>query len=66
MSSITVAADVLIDSAQAAPYFIYGFGNSSGANGNGYLFTTGDAYRTSIATATGRPSRPPSRPAPAT
>jgi beta-xylosidase len=50
MSSITVAADVLIDTAQAAPYFIYGFGNSSGSNGNGYLFTTGNSYRTSIAT----------------
>lgn len=49
LSAITVAMDVLIDPAQATPYFIYGFGNSSGGNGNGYLFTTGNHYRTSIA-----------------
>ncbi|MEU6256826.1 family 43 glycosylhydrolase [Streptomyces sp. NPDC047043] len=50
MDSITVSADVLLDSAQTTPYFIYGFGNSSGSNGNGYLFTTGNSLRTSIAT----------------
>ncbi|MDH6502023.1 beta-xylosidase [Streptomyces sp. SAI-149] len=50
MDSITVSTDVLIDPAQAAPYFIYGFGNSSGSNGNGYLFATGNSLRTSIAT----------------
>jgi beta-xylosidase len=50
MDAITVSTDVLIDSAQSTPYFLYGFGNSSGSNGNGYLFTTGNAYRTSIAT----------------
>ncbi|WP_329331836.1 family 43 glycosylhydrolase [Streptomyces sp. NBC_00663] len=50
MASITVSTDVLIDSAQTTPYFIYGFGNSSASNGNGYLFTTGNSYRTSIAT----------------
>ncbi|MET7476582.1 family 43 glycosylhydrolase [Streptomyces sp. NPDC005648] len=50
MDAITVSTDVLIDSAQASPYFIYGFGNSSGSNGNGYLFTTGNSLRTSIAT----------------
>jgi len=49
MSAITVSLDVQIDSAQAGPYFIYGFGNSSGSNGNGYLFTTGNTFRTSIA-----------------
>ncbi|MBK6016871.1 family 43 glycosylhydrolase [Streptomyces sp. MBT53] len=49
MSAITVSLDVQIDSAQASPYFIYGFGNSSGSNGNGYLFTTGNTFRTSIA-----------------
>jgi GH43 family beta-xylosidase len=50
MNAITVSTDVLIDSAQSTPYFVYGFGNSSGGNGNGYLFTTGNSLRTSIAT----------------
>lgn len=50
LSSITVALDVQVDPAQASPYFIYGFGNVSGTAGNGYLFTTGNGYRTSIAT----------------
>ncbi|MET9793577.1 family 43 glycosylhydrolase [Streptomyces canus] len=50
MDSITVSTDVLIDSAQTTPYFIYGFGNSGGGNGNGYLFATGNSLRTSIAT----------------
>ncbi|MET7689211.1 family 43 glycosylhydrolase [Streptomyces sp. NPDC005483] len=50
MDSITVSTDVLIDSAQSTPYFLYGFGNSSGSNGDGYLFATGNSLRTSIAT----------------
>jgi large repetitive protein len=50
MDAITVSTDVLIDSAQTTPYFIYGFGNSSAGTGNGYLFTTGNSLRTSIAT----------------
>ncbi|MER5514350.1 family 43 glycosylhydrolase [Streptomyces sp. NPDC002763] len=50
MDSITVALDVRIDTAQSTPYFLYGFGNSSGSNGNGYLFTTGNSFRTSLAT----------------
>ncbi|SNX56066.1 glycosyl hydrolase family 43 [Streptomyces sp. TLI_55] len=50
MSAITVSTDVLVDAAQSTPYFIYGFGNSSGSSGNGYLFTTGNGLRTSIAT----------------
>ncbi|WP_329238210.1 family 43 glycosylhydrolase [Streptomyces canus] len=50
MNSITVSTDVLIDSAQTTPYFIYGFGNSGGGSGNGYLFATGNSLRTSIAT----------------
>jgi len=49
MNSITVSMDVKIDAAQANPYFIYGFGNTAGTAGNGYLFTTGNSYRTSIA-----------------
>jgi beta-xylosidase/uncharacterized protein YjdB len=48
LSSITVSTDVFIDTTQASPYFIYGMGNSSAGAGNGYLFTTGDNYRTSI------------------
>ncbi|MFJ3306340.1 family 43 glycosylhydrolase [Streptomyces sp. NPDC086549] len=50
MDAITVSMDVLIDSAQTTPYFVYGFGNSSGSSGNGYLFTTGNGFRTSVAT----------------
>ncbi|WP_369240692.1 family 43 glycosylhydrolase [Streptomyces sp. R21] len=49
MDSITVSLDVRIDSAQSTPYFLYGFGNSSGSSGNGYLFTTGNSLRTSLA-----------------
>ena len=49
LDSITVSIDVKIDAAQANPYFIYGFGNTIGTAGNGYLFTTGNSYRTSIA-----------------
>ncbi|NGY64743.1 family 43 glycosylhydrolase [Lentzea sp. NEAU-D13] len=50
-SAVTVSADVLVDPAQQTPYFLYGFGNT-GTNGwgNGYLFSTGDAYRGAIAT----------------
>ncbi|MBD8079470.1 immunoglobulin-like domain-containing protein [Cellulosimicrobium arenosum] len=50
LTDATVSLDVLVATDQATPYFIYGLGNSSGSNGNGYLFTTGNAYRTSIAT----------------
>ncbi|MFF3846630.1 family 43 glycosylhydrolase [Streptomyces sp. NPDC002328] len=50
MSAITVSTDVLIDATQSTPYFLYGFGNTSGGTGNGYLFTTGNSFRTSIAT----------------
>ncbi len=53
MDAITVFLDVRIDSAQSTPYFLYGFGNSSGSSGssgNGYLFTTGNSFRTSLAT----------------
>ncbi|WP_435738666.1 immunoglobulin-like domain-containing protein [Cellulosimicrobium sp. PMB13] len=50
LTDATVSLDVLVDTTQATPYFVYGLGNSSGTAGNGYLFTTGNAYRTSIAT----------------
>ncbi|RIJ69439.1 hydrolase [Nakamurella silvestris] len=51
LDAITVSTDVWIDSTQATPYFIWGLGNTdtSGA-GNGYLFTTGNNYRTSLTT----------------
>ncbi|GAA2645727.1 family 43 glycosylhydrolase [Streptomyces vastus] len=49
MDSISVSMDVKIDSTQTTPYFIYGFGNTSNGAGNGYLFTTGNSFRTSIA-----------------
>ncbi|MFH9887244.1 family 43 glycosylhydrolase [Streptomyces luteogriseus] len=50
MNAITVSMDVLIDPAQSTPYFLYGFGNTSAGTGNGYLFTTGNSFRTSVAT----------------
>ncbi|PIM66161.1 hypothetical protein CTU88_44560, partial [Streptomyces sp. JV178] len=49
MNSITVSMDVQIDAGQATPYFLYGFGNSANGAGNGYLFTTGNTFRTAIA-----------------
>lgn len=50
LNSITVSTDVKIAADQGAPYFIWGMGNTTNGTGNGYLFTTGNAYRTSIAT----------------
>ncbi|MCE6999192.1 family 43 glycosylhydrolase [Saccharothrix sp. S26] len=50
LTEVSVSLQVRIAPDQATPYFIYGLGNSSGTAGNGYLFTTGNAYRTSIAT----------------
>ncbi|MFF1360883.1 family 43 glycosylhydrolase [Streptomyces sp. NPDC058297] len=43
VDAVTVAADVWVDSDQATPYFLYGFGNTASATGygNGYLFATG-------------------------
>ncbi|WP_127819290.1 family 43 glycosylhydrolase [Microbacterium sp. CPCC 204701] len=53
LSSITVSAEVLVRAAQATPYFIYGFGNTDASGvGNGYLYSTGNSYKTSIATGT--------------
>jgi beta-xylosidase len=51
LDAITVSTQVWIDPTQATPYFIWGLGNTdAGGAGNGYLFTTGNAYRTSIGT----------------
>jgi beta-xylosidase len=49
-ASVSIAFDVKIDNAQATPYFLYGFGNTDASTGygNGYLFATGNAFRTSI------------------
>ena len=49
LDSITVSTDVKLAADQASPYFIWGLGNTSNGTGNGYLFTTGNSYRTSIA-----------------
>ena len=48
LNSITVSFDTWIDPSQANPYFLYGFGNTSGTYGNGYLFTTGNQFRAAI------------------
>ncbi|MFC9692044.1 family 43 glycosylhydrolase [Kribbella sp. NPDC056951] len=49
LTATTVSTRVWIDAGQTTPYFIWGLGNTANNIGNGYLFTTGDAYRTSIA-----------------
>jgi hypothetical protein len=46
LNSITVAFDVWLDPTIASPYFLYGMGNTSGTSGNGYLFSTGNQFRT--------------------
>ncbi|MFJ9558994.1 LamG domain-containing protein [Streptomyces fuscichromogenes] len=48
LSAITVAFDVWIDPTMGKPYFLYGFGNTSGTSGNGYLFSTANQFRTGI------------------
>ncbi|MWV58955.1 family 43 glycosylhydrolase [Rathayibacter sp. VKM Ac-2754] len=50
VTDITVQADVWIDSAQSGAYFLYGLGNTTAGAGDGYLFTSGNNYRTSLAT----------------
>lgn len=50
LNSITVDFDVWIDPAMGKPYFLYGLGNSGNGNGNGYLFSTGNQFRTGITT----------------
>lgn len=48
VEDMTIECEVFIDSTQKSPYFIYGIGNTVDDLGNGYIFTTGNAYRTSI------------------
>ncbi|KQQ05845.1 MULTISPECIES: family 43 glycosylhydrolase [unclassified Rathayibacter] len=50
LSSITVSAEVLVSTTQGTPYFIWGLGNTTSGAGNGYLYTTGNSYKASIAT----------------
>ncbi|KZX20591.1 family 43 glycosylhydrolase [Rathayibacter tanaceti] len=50
VTDVSVQADVWIDSAQSGAYFIYGLGNTTSGAGDGYLFTSGNNYRTSLAT----------------
>ncbi|GIF40726.1 immunoglobulin-like domain-containing protein [Actinoplanes xinjiangensis] len=51
LDSVSISFDVLMDPQQAAPYFLYGFGNTSSSTGygDGYLFATGNSLRTGIA-----------------
>lgn len=48
LDAVTVSTEVKIDPGQATPYWLWGLGNTAGGSGNGYLFTTGDGYRTSL------------------
>ncbi|AND17895.1 family 43 glycosylhydrolase [Rathayibacter tritici] len=50
VTDLTIQSDVWIDPAQASPYFLYGLGNTTNGAGDGYLFTSGNNYRTSLAT----------------
>lgn len=51
VTDLSITADVKIRQAQDGAYFIYGLGNTDGAGvGNGYLFTSGNNYRSSITT----------------
>ncbi|MDY0912807.1 family 43 glycosylhydrolase [Rathayibacter festucae] len=50
LSSITVSTEVLVKPSQGTPYFIWGLGNTTNSAGNGYLYTTGNSYKASIAT----------------
>ncbi len=50
LTDITVSVQVNVATDQGTPYFVWGLGNTLNGAGNGYLFTTGDGYRTSIAT----------------
>ncbi|PPG17155.1 hydrolase [Rathayibacter sp. AY1E8] len=50
LNSITVSTEVLVNANQGTPYFIWGLGNTTNGAGNGYLYTTGNGYKASIAT----------------
>jgi len=49
LDSITISMDVLVNTTQGTPYFIYGLGNpATSGSGTGYLMATGNSYRNSI------------------
>ncbi|ROP45498.1 family 43 glycosylhydrolase [Pseudokineococcus lusitanus] len=48
LDDVTVSTEVLVDPSQRGSYFLWGLGNTRGGVGDGYLFATGDPYRTSI------------------
>ena len=48
ITDITIYSEVQINQNQRVPYFIYGMGNIKGDWGDGYLFSTGDLYRTAL------------------
>ncbi len=52
LDSVTISMDVLVNTTQSTPYFIYGLGNpATSGSGTGYLATLGDSkYRTTITT----------------
>ncbi|WP_170315609.1 family 43 glycosylhydrolase [Nakamurella deserti] len=51
LDAVTVSSQVWIDPSQAGSYFLWGFGNTAADGvGNGYLFATGDPYRSGVAT----------------
>ncbi|MEJ2853058.1 MULTISPECIES: immunoglobulin-like domain-containing protein [unclassified Saccharothrix] len=51
LESVTVSIQVRLAPDQSTPYFVWGLGNTGPTGvGDGYLFTTGNGYRTSIAT----------------
>ncbi|SMD27304.1 family 43 glycosylhydrolase [Kibdelosporangium aridum] len=50
LTGISVSVQVNVATDQGTPYFIWGLGHTLNGVGNGYLFTTGDQFRTSIAT----------------
>jgi hypothetical protein len=59
LTYVTVSVQFNMASDQATPYFIWGLGNTgSDGVGNGYLFTTGNAFRASIASGNWSTSRP--------
>lgn len=51
LDAITVHLDVLVESSQATPFFLWGLGNAAtSSTGTGYLFASGNAFRAGITT----------------
>ncbi|CAI4211674.1 unnamed protein product [Parascedosporium putredinis] len=48
LDAITVSTQVLVRAEQSGNYFIFGLGVTSNADGNGYVFVTGNPYRAAI------------------